>query len=170
MTSKHLVVPVLMTMALLLLVSCGAAQPTATKVPATKPPTLRDPTPASRCRGRNHHYLRRRAVCLQRSGERTCRADSPGAWPSEINRPTRGTLSAFTLDEGKTGDDLRATDGSHTPLWAQFHGSVDALPGAVQETTIILFEGPLFLGCQTSSPVVNVNVVGPIEIEPTGSK
>lgn len=79
---------------------------------------------------------------------------------------------AYTLDEGKTIEDLRAWKSvGHSPLWVGFHGMLDEQPaGTMQETTIIVFEGPLFLACITEPPGYITDVLGPIEIEPAGSK
>ena len=85
--------------------------------------------------------------------------------------PSAYAVSAYTLEEGKTIEDLRAwTSADSSPLWGNFHGRVDATGGTAQETTIILFEGPFFLSCVTNPPNEVTDVLGPIEIEPAGSK
>jgi hypothetical protein len=71
-----------------------------------------------------------------------------------------------TLDEGKTLEDLEAwpwTDSA--PLWLHDHGVIEADQGASKETTITLFEGPLYLVCFTASPDRAANVLGPVAVE-----
>ena len=78
-------------------------------------------------------------------------------------------MGAAMVDEGKTPADLVAAPfATHEPLWANAHGDVEVAPGDLQETTITLFEGPLFLACATSGG--KTNVLGPIEVEPVTEK
>jgi len=77
-------------------------------------------------------------------------------------------VGAATVDEGKTLEDLVAAPfAASYPVWVHDHGSIAAAPGDSQETTITLFEGPLFLVCGTEE---KTNVLGPIEIEPVVKK
>lgn len=78
----------------------------------------------------------------------------------------RYSLGVATLDEGKTLEDLEAwpwADGA--PLWLHDHGGVEADQGASEETTITLFEGPLYIVCFTASPDRAANVLGPVAVE-----
>jgi hypothetical protein len=75
------------------------------------------------------------------------------------------SMGVATLDEGKTLEDLKAwpwTSGA--PLWLHDHGGVGAEQGATGETTVTLFEGPLYIVCFTASPDRVAGVLGPIAI------
>lgn len=78
-------------------------------------------------------------------------------------------VGAATVDEGKTLEDLVAAPfDSHAPDWVHDQAFVEAAQGDSQETTLTLFEGPLFLICATSDG--KTNVLGPTEIEPLKKK
>jgi hypothetical protein len=78
----------------------------------------------------------------------------------------RYKVIGYTLDEGKTIEDLRAwTSVGHSPLWGHYHGMIDEPRGTLQETSLVLFEGPLFLACITDPPNYITHVLGPIEVE-----
>jgi hypothetical protein len=69
------------------------------------------------------------------------------------------------VDEGKAREDLLASgSATHSPLWAHFHGRVDATPGESKELTLILLGGPIFLSCITDPPNEVTDVLGPIEV------
>jgi hypothetical protein len=81
-------------------------------------------------------------------------------------------VGALTLDEGKTIEDLRAwTNLYNYPLWVHDQGSLSAARSTVDHTTIILFEGPLYLGCLTRNPdPAGAGWLDPIEVLPLASK
>jgi hypothetical protein len=161
------------SVALLLLAACGAAQPTATVVPPTEPPAIPVDTPAVAADTNT-------GITLTFEGDQ-CVYHGPERVPAgqitvtlDVKDQSSGNayaVSAYTLEEGKTIEDLRAwTSADSSPLWGHFHGRVDATGGKAQETTIILFEGPFFLSCATFPPNQVTDVLGPIEIEPAVSK
>jgi len=76
-------------------------------------------------------------------------------------------VGVSTLDEGKTYDDLVAAPfETGLPLWVHDQGSVSADKGTSQSTTVILYEGPMYLVCLTTPPDQKTGVLGPVEIEP----
>jgi hypothetical protein len=80
-------------------------------------------------------------------------------------------LAVVTLDEDKTFEDLDAWPSTGQPPWTQLHGLLDEIPrGSRVETTVIAFEGPLFLVCFTADPITKSGTLGPIEIEPLASQ
>ena len=170
---NHFVVLLLLIVALALLAACGAAQPTATIVPPTEPPVIPTDTPAVAADTNT-------GITLTFEGDQ-CVYHGPERVPAgqitvtlDVKDQSSGNayaVFAYTLEEGKTIEDLRAwTSTDSSPLWGHFHGRVDATGGTSQEDNIILFRGPLFLSCATFPPNQVTDVLGPIEIEPAVSK
>jgi hypothetical protein len=173
MNSKYCFVLFSMLVALLLLAGCGAAQPTATMVPPTEPPAIPTDTPPATAETNTGITVTFEGdQCVYHGPERIPAGQIPVTLDvKDQSARERYKVIAYTLDEGKTIEDLRAwTSVGHSPLWGHFHGMLDEPRGTLQETTIILFEGPLFLACITDPPNYIIDVLGPIEIEPVASK
>ena len=166
-TQKRSALLLTMMVTLLLLAACAGAEPSATTVPATEPPvpTETPPPPAEAATGITVTFEGEQ--CLYQGPEHLSAGEIP------LTLDVRGQSArerykvvAYTLDEGKTVEDLRGwASVGHSPLWARFHGMLDEPPGALQNRTLILFEGPLFLACITDPPDTITEVLGPIEIE-----
>jgi hypothetical protein len=162
-----------MSVALLLLAACGAAQPTATVVPPTEPLAIpTDTPPAAADKNTRITATFEGDQCVYHGPERV----SAGQITVTLDVRDQSAdiayaVGAYTLEEGKTIEDLRGwTSATHSPLWGHFHGRVDAIGGTSQVDNIILFEGPLFLSCIANPPNQVTDVLGPIEIEPAVSK
>jgi hypothetical protein len=171
-TENRFVVLFSMAVVLVLLAACGAPQPTATTVPAPAPPATPMARPAT-------PTVKPAGITVTFEGDE-CVYHGPGRVPAgrvqmvlDVKDQTAHDLyevGVLTVDEGKTLEDIIAWPASaNMPVWGHDHGSVEAAQGTAQETTIVLFEGPIFLVCfagPSSGKGGKVDVLGPIEIEP----
>jgi hypothetical protein len=171
-TGNRFVVLFSITVALLLLAACGAAQPMSTTVPATEPPAPTEipPSPTEAVTGITVTF--EGDQCVYHGPERVPAGQIPLTLDVRDQSAREAyAVAAYTLEEGKTIEDLRAwTSANSSPLWGHFHGRVDATAGMAQETTIILYEGPFFLSCVTNPPDQVTDVLGPIEMVPPGQE
>jgi hypothetical protein len=159
-----------------MLAACSTPQPTATMVPTPEPTAVPTDTPAPAAESSA-------GITVTFEGDQ-CIYHGPERMPAgripiilDVTDQTAYEVygvGAATLDEGKTLEDLAATPSTAGfPLWLHDHGYVGAAQGTAQETTIVLFEGPLFLVCfvdSSSGEGSKVDALGPIEIEPVASK
>lgn len=160
--------PILLTAVLLFLAACSAPQPTATEPPIILTDTPPPLAPASA----GITVAFEGDECIYRGPERVPAGRIPVVL--DVKDQTAHELygvGTLTVDEGHTLAELAAflvdTD---MPLWSHDHGFVEAAQGTIQEETIVLFEGPLYLACFTNSAARDqtaaAGVLGPIEIEP----
>jgi hypothetical protein len=156
-------------MGALLMAACVAPQPTATVVPPTEPPAIpADTPPAAADKNAGITVTFEGDKCAYHGPERV----SAGQITVTLDVRDQSAdiayaVAVYTLDEGKTIEDLRAwTSATHSPLWGHFHGRVDATGGMAEEINVILLEGPFFLSCVTDPPDQVTDDLGPIEIAP----
>lgn len=169
--NKRLVVLFSTMAVLVMLAACSTPQPTATTVPTSEPtaPPTDTPAPVTEANA---------GITVTFEGDQ-CIYHGPERVPAgriqvalDVTDQTayqKYGVGAATLDEGKTLEELVAAPfTAGFPIWMHDHGFVEAVQNTAQETTIVLFEGPLFLVCFVSSSDQDrkVDVLGPIEIEP----
>jgi hypothetical protein len=75
-------------------------------------------------------------------------------------------LYVFTLDEGKTGEDLMAAQNEPTPpLWAHAAGGWDSSFSI--QVPVNAEKAPLYFTCWSSPPDAMFQVIGPVEVAST---
>ena len=161
-----------MVVASALLAACATPQPTATMVPTPEPTVVPTDTPPAATEADA-------GLTVTFEGDQ-CTYRGPKHVPAgriplvlDVTDQTAHEVygvGAVTVDEGKTLEDLVAWPAAaNIPVWGHDHGYVETSQGTAQETTLVIFEGPLFLVCFAGPSSGNggkVDVLGPIEIEP----
>ena len=163
------------TLVLVLLVACSTPQPTATMVPTPEPTVAPTDTPPAADEANEGITVTFEGdQCVYHGPERVPAGQIPLALDvTDQNAYELYGVGTLTVDEGKTIEDIAAWPATaNVPLWGHGHGLVEAAHGTAEETTIVLFKGPLFLVCfagSSSGDGPKVDQLGPIEIEPVAA-